>query len=101
MQASHQAGSQTVLKSQLIRGDQMRCPHCEQFNHLFWYVRYEQVEKYAMETNPVYMCPKFKGGCGHVFSPGDHSLLLSVLNNQTDNTNGHSEANGEAVSELA
>lgn len=79
----------------------MRCPGCERFNHLFWYQRFGQIEKYAMETNPVYLCPKPKGGCGHVFSPGDHSLLLSVLNQQVGNVNGHDESQGELVSEPA
>jgi len=45
-----------------------------------WYKRLEQIEKYAMETNPILQCPHYKPtGCGHIFSPGDHSLLLSVL----------------------
>lgn len=63
----------------VVPGGKMRCPMCETPRSIHRFQRLQQVEKYEMETNPVYVCPKADGGCGHVFSPGDHSLLLSVL----------------------
>jgi hypothetical protein len=70
----------------------MRCPSCEEFHHLFWYVRLDQVEKYAMETNPIFRCPTYKGGCGHVFSPGDRSLLVQMLSAPAVVRNGSNKA---------
>jgi hypothetical protein len=58
----------------------MRCPMCEKLrNPLGELKRFQRNEKYAMELNVVYQCRRDRGGCGHIFSPGDNRVLLAYL----------------------
>jgi hypothetical protein len=53
----------------------MVCPNCEQEHHVGWYKHCDIPQKYAGDLNQVYICQRSKGGCGHVFSPGDRELV--------------------------
>lgn len=60
----------------------MRCPNCEKerdpLNNAE-FQRFHRNEKYANELNVVYRCRRETGGCGHVFSPGDQSIMIAFL----------------------
>jgi hypothetical protein len=65
----------------LVEGFQIRCPNCEQLRHPQRDLRrFERNERYALELNVVYQCKRDRGGCGHVFSPGDQRVILAYLN---------------------
>jgi len=60
----------------------MRCPNCELLRDPLnqrQFKRRDRNEKYAHELNVVYQCVKSTGGCGHVFSPGDQSIIAAFL----------------------
>lgn len=71
-----------TAKATLIEGHLMRCPNCEQLRDPLnprEFKRLDRNEKYASELNIVYQCVKSTGGCGHVFSPGDQSIIRAYL----------------------
>lgn len=63
----------------LIEGFKLRCPNCQELRHLNWYTAYDIPEAFKADLNAVYQCPHYKGGCGHVFSPGDPQIISDYL----------------------
>jgi len=64
----------------LVEGFMIRCPNCGQLRHPHRDLRrFERNERYAMELNVVYQCKRDRGGCNHVFSPGDQRVILAFL----------------------
>jgi hypothetical protein len=75
--------SSTVSHTQLVTADgKLLCPNCEQANHVQWYKGLDKKIKYADELNQVYVCEQRRGGCGHIFSPGDHRVIVAYLSGQ-------------------
>lgn len=50
----------------LVRGHTIKCPKCEHWIEMLAYRMLDYVEKYAVDTVPVYRCPRHQ--CGHVFA---------------------------------
>lgn len=74
--------SATPQKKRLTEGHMMRCPSCELLRDPLdqrQFRRLERNEEYADELNVVYVCVRHTGGCGHVFSPGDQSIIRAYL----------------------
>lgn len=64
----------------LVVGNQLRCPKCLTLGHPFRdFTPLELVDRYRRELNPVYKHVVHKGGCGHVFSPGDPWIIEAYL----------------------
>lgn len=60
----------------------MLCPNCEQLRDPMderQLKRQHRVDKYAHETNVIYLCVKKTGGCGHLFSPGEQEIIAAYL----------------------
>lgn len=67
-------------KPRLTEGHQLRCPGCEKLGHPFRdFKPMVVVEKYQDELFPVYCHVKYRGGCGHVFAPGDPWIIKAYL----------------------
>lgn len=76
MPASEASGD----KPRLVEGIQLRCPKCSALGHPFRdFKPLELVEQYRHELNPIYKHRKDRGGCGHVFSPGDPWIIEAYL----------------------
>jgi hypothetical protein len=74
------APSSTVSHTQLVTSDgKLICPNCEQAQYPQWYKALDKKIKYDTELNQVYVCEQRKGGCGHIFSPGDHRVMIAYL----------------------
>lgn len=56
----------------------MRCPRCKTLRNILEYVPLDQSEEFKGETNPIYKCPKARGGCSFLFSPTDETVLLAL-----------------------
>jgi hypothetical protein len=64
----------------LTEGGKLRCPSCEALGHPFRdFKPLEVPESYKRELNPVYCHVKHRGGCGHVFSPGEPWIIEAYL----------------------
>lgn len=72
-------GEPQVKKIPLIEGGKLRCPNCGQVQHLHWYRAFDRPAEFARELNVIYQCPTYKGGCNHVFSPGDPQIMEAYL----------------------
>jgi hypothetical protein len=58
----------------------MRCPNCEELGHPFRdFKPLHLVDRYRRELNPIYKHLVRRGGCGHVFSPGDPWIVEAYL----------------------
>jgi len=67
-------------KQRLVEGNKLRCPHCEQLGDPFYHFKPLQfVEQYQRELNRVLQHRRDRGGCGHVFSPGDPWIIQAYL----------------------
>lgn len=55
------------------------CPKCEVERHINWYTHCERKAKYADDLNQVFICARNKGGCGHIFSPGNRELVSLLV----------------------
>lgn len=63
-----------------MEGNQLRCPGCEQLGQLGYnFSPLDRNERYRRELNVVYRHRKDRGGCGHVFSPGDIWIIEAYL----------------------
>lgn len=64
----------------LVEGNKLRCPGCEALGDPFVNFRpLQRNERYASELNIVYVHRRDRGGCGHVFSPGDIWVMEAYL----------------------
>jgi hypothetical protein len=64
----------------LIHGNRLRCPNCEVLGDPFRdFKPLQYVEKYERELNRVLRHRRDRGGCGHVFSPGDPWIIQKYL----------------------
>jgi hypothetical protein len=64
----------------LVEGNKLRCPGCEALGDPFVNFRpLQRNERYARELNIVYVHRRDRGGCGHVFSPGDIWVMEAYL----------------------
>ena len=80
MEAAPPAGSvpDGAPRPSLVEGNRLRCPKCEQLGDLFGDFRpLERNERYRDELNMVYK--HIRGGCGHVFSPGDPWIIAAYV----------------------
>lgn len=57
----------------------MTCPRCEVQRDILDYKPFDRTVAYESQLNPVYKCPKAKGGCSYIFSPGDEAVLLALF----------------------
>lgn len=64
----------------LVEGSNVRCPNCEALCHPFRDLKpLQMVEAFKQELNPIYKHSKDRGGCGHVFSPGEPWIIEAYL----------------------
>jgi len=71
---------QRSQKSRLVEGNKLRCPNCEQLGDPFHHFQpLHFVEQYRHELNRVMRHRRDRGGCGHVFSPGDPWIIEAYL----------------------
>jgi len=67
-------------KPRLVEGNKLRCPGCEALGDPFVNFRpLQRNERYARELNIVYVHRRDRGGCGHVFSPGEIWVMEAYL----------------------
>lgn len=57
----------------------MMCPRCKQSRDILDYKPFDRTVAYEEDLNPVYKCPKAKGGCSYIFSPGERTVLEALL----------------------
>lgn len=68
------------LQPTLVEGNQLRCPNCEQLGDpLVQFKPLDRSVKYEAELNVVQQHRRDKGGCGHVFSPGESWIMEEYL----------------------
>lgn len=61
-------------------GGRLLCPGCECEGKLLGdFKQLDRKPKYRGDLNPVYMHRSDKGGCGHIFSPGDPWIIQAFL----------------------
>jgi hypothetical protein len=65
----------------LVRpGGKLLCPGCEtEADFLYAFKALDRPEKFSRDTNPIYKHRRDRGGCGHVFSPGDPWIIEAYL----------------------
>ncbi len=56
----------------------MTCPRCKSERNILDFIKLEEIEEFAHETNPIYKCPRQRGGCSWQFSPADQAVLNSM-----------------------
>lgn len=67
-------------KRRLVEGNKLRCPNCEVLGDPFAdFKPLRFVEQYRHELNRVLLHRRDRGGCGHVFSPGDPWIVEAYL----------------------
>ena len=80
MEVASPAGSEPgdAPRPSLVEGNRLRCPKCEELGDLFRdFKPLERNERYRDELNMVYK--HIRGGCGHVFSPGDPWIIAAYI----------------------
>jgi hypothetical protein len=61
-------------------GGKLLCPGCEREGDILLdFIALDRNPVYAKDLNPIYRCRKDRGGCGHVFSPGDPWIIQAYL----------------------
>lgn len=64
----------------LVEGHKLRCPKCEALGDPFYHFKPLQfVDKYERELNRVLQHRRDRGGCGHVFSPGEPWIIQEYI----------------------
>lgn len=67
-------------KDRLVEGHKLRCPKCEELCDPFYHFKPLQfVAKYERELNRVLQHRRDRGGCGHVFSPGEPWIIQEYI----------------------
>lgn len=73
-------GTESKTPSLSLGKGKFRCPKCKKEGDWFFHFReLELVEEHRRELNPVYKHLPWRGGCGHVFSPGDPQIMEAYL----------------------
>lgn len=62
----------------LIEGRFMKCPRCRKKRDILAFQRFGEIEEFASDTAPIYKCPKAQGGCGWIFAPAEHTILIAM-----------------------
>lgn len=75
----------------LIEGRSMRCPRCREPRDILAFQRFGEIEEFASDTAPIYKCPKAQGGCGWIFAPAEHTVLIAMRPHAGDNGEVHYE----------
>jgi len=75
----------------LIEGRHMRCPRCREKRDILQFQRFGEVEEFASDTAPIYKCPKALGGCGWIFAPAEHTILIAMKPTEGSNGEVHYE----------
>lgn len=61
-------------------GGKFLCPGCEEEGDMLLdFIALDRNPTYAKDLNPIYRHRKDRGGCGHVFSPGDPWIIAAYL----------------------
>jgi hypothetical protein len=72
--------NQDSSKPSLVEGNNLRCPNCEELGDiLVQFKPLDRSKKYESELNVIQQHRRDKGGCGHVFSPGDSWIMEEYL----------------------
>jgi hypothetical protein len=72
-------GEPQTKKRALVERGKLRCPGCGELRHVHWYRVFDRPAEFQRDLNVIYQCPTFKGGCNHVFSPGDPDVMEAYL----------------------
>lgn len=70
----------SVSSASIVEGNKLRCPNCEELGDVF--VAFKPLDrsiKYQKELNIIQVHRRDRGGCGHVFSPGDTWVMAEYL----------------------
>lgn len=59
----------------LLSGGKLRCPRCKRYQDPLRFERFDQIEEYEDETNPIVKCPV----CRWIFSPGPSNAELAAM----------------------
>lgn len=78
MAATETDATRRSTKPSLISGHEMTCPRCKKPQDILAFQRFGEIDEFAHETAPIYKCPKSRGGCGWIFAPSDHAVLLAL-----------------------
>lgn len=66
--------------TKLVEGNKVRCPGCEVLCDPSYHLKpFARAAKYRQELNVVYQHRRDRGGCGHVFSPGEPWIVEEYL----------------------
>lgn len=72
--------SNTRKHRSLAVGNKLVCPDCEELGTPGYHFKpLDRNEAYANELHIVYQHRKDRGGCGHIFSPGDQWVIAAFL----------------------
>jgi hypothetical protein len=70
-------------KIPLVEGNRLRCPHCLELGDILVHFRpLERPERFQNELNVIQRHLPSKGGCGHVFSPGEPWVMEKYLSGE-------------------
>jgi hypothetical protein len=57
----------------------MTCPRCKEPRNILEYKPLDRPEEFEQELNPIYKCPRDRGGCSFLFSPSETAILEAML----------------------
>lgn len=70
-------------KIALVEGNRLRCPNCLELGDvLVDFKPLDRPERFRDELNVIQCHLKSRGGCGHVFSPGDPWIMQAYLSGE-------------------
>src|SRR3982751_6705162 len=72
--------SASAPKRRLVEGNKLRCPHCGELGDpLYSFQPLEMSEEFKDELYLVQKHRRDRGGCGHVFAPGEPLIIAAYL----------------------